>query len=340
MRAHDRGGDGTYHDRHLASEPALRGWHGFRVDSPDGRIGVVERIYRDRRSDLPAALEIRVGLFRPQLRLAPIEWVAEVRPAEWRIVLRAFPLDGHGYLGTSDASDDWVRALGAAGSTRRDAIAALHRLLLDGASFEVGRRRRTTPELSEDDAIGIVVGAAEDALIAVLSHLGAYAGQSRFTTWASKFALREAALRMRRQAWRGRTVPSDAAGAQARWEALAGPAGIEQEPSVLSAFEGIAGVLTRRESAVLRATSIRQVPIDVLAEQLGLPRDDVYRIVQAARWKLAGALASRSLQRGPLTKLDVGWDEAGESTPQLTSDGRPRLEVSAERASGVAREAT
>jgi hypothetical protein len=69
MRAHDQAGDGAYDDRRLASEAALRGWHGFRVDSPGGRIGVVERIYRDRRSDLPAALEIRVGLFRHQLHL-------------------------------------------------------------------------------------------------------------------------------------------------------------------------------------------------------------------------------------------------------------------------------
>ena len=340
MRAHDREGDGAYDDRRLAPEPALRGWHGFRVDSPDGRIGVVERIYRDRHSDLPAALEIRVGLFCTQLRLAPIEWVAEVRPEERRIVLRAFPLDGHGHLGTPDGSDDWLRGLGAAGPIRRDAIASLHKLLLDAATFEVGRRRGTTPELSEDDTIGIAVGAAEDALIAVLSRLGDYAGRSRFTTWASKFALREAAVRMRRQAWRGRTVPSDAAGQKRPSEVLAGSAGTEHEPSVRAALQGVDDVLTRRESALLRATSIRQVPIDVLAEQLGLPRDDVYRIVQAARWKLSGALASRRLRRGQPTELDVARNGAGDVGPPPSRDGRRTIEVSAERPSGVAREPT
>ena len=339
MRAHDQAGDGPHDDRRLASEPALHGWHGFRVDSPDGRIGVVERIYRDPRSDRLAALEIRVGLFRHQLRLAPIEWVAEVRPVERRIVLRAFALDGHGYLGKSDASDDWVRDLGAAEPMRRDAIAALHKLLLDAAAFEVGRRRGTTPELSEDRAIAIAVGAAEDALIAVLSHLGDYARQSRFTTWASKFALREAALRMRRQAWRGPMVPSDTAGAEAAWEAVAGPAGIEQEPSVRAALHGIDDILTRRESAILLATSVRQVPIDVLAEQLGLPRDDVYRIVQATRWKLAGALAcagSSAVSRRARSRAE-GGRRLG---PAAHLRSRPGLEVGAERTSGVAREPT
>lgn len=339
MRGDDRGGDGAYDDRRLDPEPDLDGCHGFRVDSPDGRIGVVERIYHDPRSGRPAALEIRVGLFRPQQRLAPIEWVAEVRPEKRRLVLRAFPHEGHGHLGTTDASDDWLRALGAAEPIRRDAIASLHRLLLDAATFEVGRRRQTTPELSDDQAIGIAVASAEDALAAVLSRLDDYARQSRFTTWASKFALREAAVRMRRRAWRGRTVPSDAAGGEAAREVLAGPTGSKQEPSVLSAlFPGIDYVLTRRESAVLLAASVRQVPIDVLAEELGLPRDDVYRIVQAARWKLAGALASGRLRGGQPRELEVGRDEAGDLGPQLFDDGRRGLDVSAERASGVARE--
>ena len=339
MRAHDREGDGAHDGRRLAGERLLRGWHGFRVDSPDGRIGVVERIYRDRRSDLPVALEVRVGLFRPQLRLAPIEWVAEVRSEERRIVLRAFPLDGRGHLGTTDASEDWLRALGAAGPIRRDAIASLHKLLLDAASFEVGRRRRTTPDLPEDRAVAIAVASAEDALTAVLCRLDDYAGQSRFTTWASKFALREAAVRMRRHAWRGRTVAIEAAGGEAATEILAAPAGAKHEESALSALvQRMDGVLTQRERAVLAATSISHVPIDVLAEQLGSPRADVYRIVQAARWKLAGALASRRFQRGQARALENGRREAGALGPQLASDARRGLDVGAQRPSGVARE--
>ena len=49
--------------------------------------------------------------------------------------------------------------------------------------------------------------AANDALFAILGKLDTYRGESRFTTWAYKFALLEAAVRLRRRAWQGREVP-------------------------------------------------------------------------------------------------------------------------------------
>ena len=54
--------------------------------------------------------------------------------------------------------------------------------------------------------------AADDALIAVLGKLDQYRGDSRFTTWAYKFALLEAGVKVRRRAWQGREVvlPSEA----------------------------------------------------------------------------------------------------------------------------------
>ncbi len=341
MRGHDRAREHPYDDRRLDCHSGLQACHRFRVDSPDGRIGIVERIHQDPRSGRPLALEIRVGLFHHQVRLAPVEWIADIRSAERRIVLGAFPLDGRGHLGTGDASDDWLRALDAPEPIRRDAIASLHKLLLDAASLEVRRRRRATPYLQEDGAIGIALASAKDALATVLSRLEDYAGQSRFITWASKFALREAAVQMRRQAWRGRTVPVDAAGAAVAREILAGPAGGEKQTSALYALgQGIDDVLTPRENAVLLATSVRDVPIDVLAERLRFPRDDVYRILQAARWKLAGALASGRLQGGQSSELPVRPSKDGDLGPQFAHDGRADVDVCAERPSGLAREPT
>ena len=49
--------------------------------------------------------------------------------------------------------------------------------------------------------------AADDALVAILRKLDDYRGDSRFTTWAYKFALLEAAVKLRRRAWQGREVP-------------------------------------------------------------------------------------------------------------------------------------
>jgi hypothetical protein len=73
----------------------------------------------------------------------------------------------------------------------------LHMLLLAGVWFEFDRRRDQLPpdEASVDSLARQVAGAAYAAL---LGSLGDYHGQSRFTTWAAKFAIHEAAAAARR----------------------------------------------------------------------------------------------------------------------------------------------
>ena len=104
-------------------------------------------------------------------------------------------------------SAEWIDALSATGPERDEAVARLHELLLKAARFEVGRRRVTLPHLRGDDFDDLAVQSADDALVAVLRKLDTFRGDSRFTTWAYKFALLEAAVKLARRAWQGREVP-------------------------------------------------------------------------------------------------------------------------------------
>jgi hypothetical protein len=87
----------------------------------------------------------------------------------------------------------WQRALSGTGSGRQHAVERLHTLLLRAARFEVARLRRTVDEDLDD----LAVQAADAALRAILSRLHTYRGDTRFTTWAYKFALHEAAVKVR-----------------------------------------------------------------------------------------------------------------------------------------------
>ena len=104
-------------------------------------------------------------------------------------------------------SREWLRCLRADGDVRQEALARLHALLLRAARFEVARRRVTLPHLRGNDFDDIAHEAADDALMSVLAHLDDFRGLSRFTTWVYKFALFEAAVKLRRRAWQGREVP-------------------------------------------------------------------------------------------------------------------------------------
>src|SRR5207302_8749306 len=93
------------------------------------------------------------------------------------------------------------------GHNREQAIGRLHELLLRAARFEVARRRAALPHVDRSALDDIALQSADDALLAVLAKLDTFQGHSRFTTWAYKFALLEAAVKMRRRPWQGRELP-------------------------------------------------------------------------------------------------------------------------------------
>jgi len=188
-------------------------------------------------------------------------------------------------------STAWVAALGASGPAREAAVERLHALLLRAARFEL-RRRGTHVDLDD-----LAHQAAHDALVAILAKLHTYRGQSRFTTWAYKFALLEAGVKARRRAWQGREVVLDDDG----WALVAasdagGPgAGAETAELLGAVSEAIRTVLTPHQRAVLVAITLQDVPIDVLAERLGTTRGALYKTLHDARRKLRAQLALQGL---------------------------------------------
>jgi RNA polymerase sigma-70 factor, ECF subfamily len=191
----------------------------------------------------------------------------------------------------------WIRALDATGPERDAAIDSLHALLLRAAVTEVSRRRSTAPT-SGADLDDIAVQAADDALMAILRKLHTYRGDSRFTTWAYKFALLEAASALRRRPWHGRELPLEAEG----WARLAdnarmSPACQAEASELIEAVRAaIAEVLTPHQRGVLVALTLNDVPIDVLAERRGTTRNALYKTLHDGRRKLRVRLAEEGLQ--------------------------------------------
>jgi RNA polymerase sigma-70 factor (ECF subfamily) len=224
--------------------------------------------------------------------------VIALEAATVEIVEPALPLVAQPAPTTSlDAeSREWLRSLRAEGGTRDAAIARLHELLLRAARFEVARRRPLLPHLRGSDLDDIANHAADDALVSVLRRLDDFRGASRFTTWAYKFALLEAAVKLRKRAWQGREIPLESEG----WDVLSS-AGLEpdaeaEQSELLAAVQrAIAEVLTPHQRTVLVALALNGIPIDVLAERLSTNRGALYKTLHDARRKLRKHLAERGL---------------------------------------------
>jgi RNA polymerase sigma-70 factor (ECF subfamily) len=190
----------------------------------------------------------------------------------------------------------WLRGLRSEGAARQEAIARLHALLLRAARFEVARRRPTLPHLRGDELEDIATEAADDALMSVLRRLDDFRGASRFTTWAFKFALLEAAVKLRKRSWQGREVPLE----PESW-GLFSSAGLEpgakaEQGELLETVQSaIVERLTPHQRRVLVALALNGVPIDVLAERLGTSRGALYKTLHDARRKLRKHLEERGL---------------------------------------------
>ncbi len=216
-----------------------------------------------------------------------------------RAVVHSAIVDPPPSPGLDRVSREWLRDLRAEGAARDAAVGRLHALLLRAARFEVSRRPGALPHLRGDEFADIAMEAADDALMSVLRRLDDFHGASLFSTWAYKFALLEAAVKLRRRAWQGREMPLEAAA----WDtfAAAGPTAhqhVEQTQLLQALAHAIREVLTPHQREVLVALTLNGVPIDVLAERLGTTRGALYKTLHDARRRLRVHLEGIGLSLG------------------------------------------
>ena len=195
--------------------------------------------------------------------------------------------------GPDAESQGWLKALSGTGRTQEEAIERLHEILVGAARFEIARRGRAIGGGRPVELDDLATQAAADALMAIMKKLHTYRGDSRFTTWAYKFALLEAAVKVRRRAWQAREVPLEEDGWAELADRHASPDVDAETAELIDAVRrAIADALTPHQRAVLIAITLNDVPIDVLAERLSTTRGALYKTLHDGRKKLRARLAA------------------------------------------------
>jgi len=188
-------------------------------------------------------------------------------------------------------SRSWVDGLSLPPGERDEAVERLHAYLLRVARFELARRRAAFASFARSEQDDLAVQAADDALVAVLRKLPTYRGASRFTTWAAKFAILEAAVKARRRAWHDRELTLEPEAWERFGAAGSASQGLEQTEELEAIRDGIRTALTPHQREILVAAALNEVPIDVLAERLGTTRGAIYKTLHDARRNLRAHLA-------------------------------------------------
>src|SRR5574342_1300724 len=99
-------------------------------------------------------------------------------------------------------NQEWLRDLNASGPLQEAAVADLRDLLLRAALYFFSRNLGDFRGLNRDEITQRAEDCAQAALIAVLNHLSDFRGDSKFSTWAYKFAINISLMTARRERWR------------------------------------------------------------------------------------------------------------------------------------------
>lgn len=202
-------------------------------------------------------------------------------------------------------NQDWLHDLSASGMTQEAAIADLRNILLRAALYFFSRNLSDFGGLSRDEILQRAEDCAQEALIAVMNSLADFRGDSKFTTWAYKFAINIALMAARRERWKGVSIDELAEKNQdafLEW-VLQGKSN-EASPEQSAVQNEIRGMirdvieheLTDKQRRVLILMVFKEVPMDEVVKHLGANRNAVYKLLHDARRKLKSSLLARGLE--------------------------------------------
>ena len=189
-------------------------------------------------------------------------------------------------------NQEWLDDL--QGSGRDEALTDLRAFLVRGLRYSLTSYSNVDEALIEDFV--------QDALLRILDNLDTFRGESRFTTWAQKIAIRVAFTELRRHRWRDLSL-----------EAITEPQGLDFVPNFLidphvppdrqavqrqfleSLQRLIATELTDKQRQALVAVRIRGIPLEEVARRMGTNRNALYKLLHDARRRLKSRMEAEGL---------------------------------------------
>ncbi len=203
------------------------------------------------------------------------------------------------------SNEQWLADLQGTSEAQSAALEDLRRRLQRGIFYYLSRERSDLTHLSTQELNQMAEDLAQDATLRVMENLSSFRGDSRFTTWATKIAVRVAISDLRRARYKdfslddltadGETLPAGATNG-ITGTPIIGPESKTERADVLQKInQAMDEALTERQHKALVAVALQDVPLDQLAEEMGTNRNALYKLLHDARRKLRSHLESQGL---------------------------------------------
>jgi RNA polymerase sigma-70 factor (ECF subfamily) len=189
-------------------------------------------------------------------------------------------------------NEEWLSDL--RGENQDLAIEDLRRVLTRGLIYALSSRISTDLEAQVDDF-------TQDAVLRILDKMDTFRGESRFTTWAQKVAVRVAFTEMRRQRWKDISLedllPEDSGDFTplVLSDPSPDPEKLATQSQLLEMIDNIMSEeLTNRQRTALLAVVQGGMPLEEVARRMDTNRNALYKLLHDARKQMR----ARMLEKG------------------------------------------
>jgi RNA polymerase sigma-70 factor (ECF subfamily) len=190
-------------------------------------------------------------------------------------------------------NSEWLNDL--RGSDQDQAIEDLRKVLKRGLIYSLSSRIKTDLETQVDDFV-------QDAILRILDKLDTFRGESRFTTWAQKVAVRVAFTELRRQRWKDISLedlmPEDSGDFTplVLADPSPNPEKLATQTIMTEMIETmLKEVLTERQRTAMMAIMKGGMPLEEVARRMDTNRNALYKLLHDARKQMRKGLLEKGL---------------------------------------------
>lgn len=199
-------------------------------------------------------------------------------------------------------NQQWIMDLTGDPITQAQALQDLRDRLQRGIFYYLSQERSDLAHSGFQDLTQMAEDMAQDATLRVMDNLDSFRGDSRFTTWATKIAVRVAISDLRRARYKDfrlDDLTSDDGtffAAVVQKNPLPNPENAAEQADVIDKInQAMKEALTERQRSAIQAVAIQGVPLEIVAEEMQTNRNALYKLLYDARQKLRHYLEAQGL---------------------------------------------
>ncbi|MBZ0277287.1 MAG: sigma-70 family RNA polymerase sigma factor [Anaerolineae bacterium] len=213
---------------------------------------------------------------------------------------------------TERTNEQWLADLGGDPQSQETALSDLRERLQRGIFYYLSRERSDLADLSHQEIGQMAEDLAQDATLRVMENMNSFRGDSRFTTWATKIAVRVAISDLRRARYKDFSLENLTADGEIQpfttdmtgGSFPPGPEDSTERSDVMTKVsQALEEALTSRQRQALMAVALQGVPLEIVAEQMNTNRNALYKLLHDARRKLRSHLEAQGLSTEYMLKL-------------------------------------